>query len=273
MDSQERHELKENDLERFLTHFGEWWSQYGVSTLAIIAAIAAVFAGYQLINKWRVEAHENAWAELALQTSPESYRRVAESYSDPVVQSLAYLRGGDLFLEKALAPTGSGESGAAEPDADAADGPAANPPAGAASSGTPLDDAAWMYEQAIAASDHRVYRLNAMLGLAAVAESRRDWQGARERYEQVIREAGDEFPAIAAQAERRLGLLESVSRPIVLSDAPAEARRDDPVGATTTTVVTGNAGDESAPDPADASAETPTDPEAGSSSDTEPATN
>jgi hypothetical protein len=67
-----------------------------------------------------------------------------------------------------------------------------------------------------------VFRLNARLGLATVAEQRGDWAEARKQFQRVIDES-DGYAPIAAQAKGRLAKLD------VLPNAPTFAPEPPPV--------------------------------------------
>ena len=101
MDPNHYHELEENDLAAFLINFRQWWNKYGNTLLAVILIAATVFLGKRWYDSSRAAAHEAAWSDLALATSPGAFRDVAATHPDPTVQALARLRGADLLLLKA----------------------------------------------------------------------------------------------------------------------------------------------------------------------------
>ena len=203
MDADHRHELKENDLAEFLGNLGPWWAKHGNTLLITVLVVVAVFVGKRFIENRNTAVLEEAWADLAQATSPESYRLVAQSHPLPAVRALADLRGADLWLAKAAAPL---------PDAD----PATEPSQATAPALTPtqcLDEAALVYERVANDPDaHHVFKLNAHLGLAAVAESRQDWAQAQQQYTWVTQQAGPGYEVIAAQAKARQGQLDRLKK-------------------------------------------------------------
>lgn len=202
MDSQERHELQQNDLAAFLGDFGRFWERWGTAIMGTLAIAALVFAGYNLIAGRAEAARQNAWLDLYGSTSVESLELVSADTKNPVVRALANLRAGDLRLA---------EANRAE-DAEAV---------------ALLDQAAAYYQVALETTDQldpaqqQVLRLNAMEGLGVVAESRYDTAKAREQYQAIVAQAGDAYPQWAARAEKRLTLLDEVSTPITFAADPA----------------------------------------------------
>jgi len=201
MDAQHRHELKENDLVEFLTHFGQWWSKYGNVLLVVVCLVSAVILGRRWMVSQAASAREAALVDLAGATDPQSYRRIALTYDDQLVRSLAFLRGGDLFLTEA-------QSGVTPSDVS-------TPPADGQPIPQPLDDAVLMYNQVLQAADVPfALALNARLGLAAVAETRGDWEQADEQYTQVLDKAGPGYERIAAQAKAKQVMLDRMKIPV-----------------------------------------------------------
>ncbi len=210
MDAEHRHELKENDLAEFLANIGPWWSAHWRTVFTVVLVVAVVVGWWRWNRAQTLRQHEDAWGDLAFATSPESYRGVANTYDDPTVQALANLRGADLLLASAANPTPPPEPSENDPDP-----PPAIPPDEA------LEAAAAMYQQvANQTSVHLVYKLNASLGLAAVAEGQRNWDAARGHYQHAIEQAGSTYPSIADQAQARLGMLDRLAHPIVFGPEP-----------------------------------------------------
>lgn len=195
------HDLRDNDLAEFFSHFGEWWSQYGNTVLAVVLAGAIVFLGYKFWTIRSYQATESAWSELANTTSPQNYLSVAADHSDPAVQALAYLRAGDLFAQAARAAHAPA---------------AASQPAQHLSPEQALSQAQDAYQHVLAVAKHPVYRINATLGLARVAESRRDWSAAQKQYQQALDAAQTaSLPSLALQAQHGLDMLPQLQEPVV----------------------------------------------------------
>jgi len=195
MDSDHRHDLKENDLEHFLANFGDWWKKYGSTLLLWVLLIALVLVGWNLWHSIRSGAHNNAWDDLAGTTSPDTYPLVAEDHSVKGVKILANLWGADAQLRESLTATGEAASGPGSSDK--------------------LAQAEAMYQQVLALTDEPVYRANAYLGLASVAESRRAFDKAATFYDQAIAAAGETYAALKLRAEERKAILDRLAEPVV----------------------------------------------------------
>ncbi len=207
MDSEQRHDLKENDLAEFLSNFGQWWNKWGNWILSAFVVFAVLFLVYRFWSNSVTTAHEDAWTDLAIENSPAGFAAIADAYSDPTVKVLAYLRGGDAALAETVTPDALEAEATGQTDADA-------------EINAKLDQAAAMYQQVLDATQKPVYRLNALMGLGAVAEMREDWDDARQRYESVAEAAGDRWPAFADQARVRLEMLPQLARPIAFAPEP-----------------------------------------------------
>lgn len=236
MDSKHRHELEQNDLVVFLTHFNEWWNKYGQMTLIVVLVAVGAFTAMRFYNYNKMQAHENAWGGLAQSTSPESYRATAAE-NKGAVKALALLRGADLLLAQATVPQNASEDMTAQAEAvkPAAEGAATDPEATPASPvkvsleapkvqdpAAMLEDAGKMYQAVVDdASVHVVLRINAMLGLASVAEAQGKWDAAGQAYDKAYDLAGSEYVVLAKQASGRKARLADISKPVVFAkDAP-----------------------------------------------------
>ncbi|MEX0655013.1 MAG: hypothetical protein WD534_00520 [Phycisphaeraceae bacterium] len=212
MDSEERHELKENDLAEFFSNFGHWWENYGNVVLLVLVIAAGSFAGYRLYSAWSTEAHEMAFADLAATTTAAGYSDIAEEHRHPTVQALAYLRGGDAAMDQAVRPRETAEAEDTSEEADAA----------GMSRAQALDRAEAMYRRAQETARQPVFRVNALLGLAQVAETRGQWDQATRYYQQAEEAAAAaELPGLANQARQRHALVERLQQPVVFAPASA----------------------------------------------------
>ena len=88
MDSQHRHELKENDLAQFLANFGQWWGKYGNYLLVIVLVISVTVLGRRWMNASATTANEAAWSDLAYSTSPDTYQLIAQTHDNPAARCL-----------------------------------------------------------------------------------------------------------------------------------------------------------------------------------------
>lgn len=238
MDSEHRHELKENDLAEFIANFGQWWSAHGKTFLTVLLVVVGSFTGWRWIQNQAAQAKEKAWTDLAFATSPESYQYVAQSHKDPAVRALAYLRAADLSLAIAMVPAGTDPND----DDNSADTPTVTPDQA-------LRDAGDMYQLAIdEPGTHPIYKLNAYLGLAAVAEGQHEWDTARGHYQTAFDQAQPGYTAIATRAKAGLDTLDRLMKPVVfgpeaLATQPSETESAPTQEDTTPAAQPDNAGD------------------------------
>lgn len=212
MDTEHRHELKENDLAEFIANFGETWRKYGNLIVTTLLVLVVGFTAVRWLTARAATAKEQAWRDLAETTSPDGFRAVAIANRDPAVRSLAYLRGADQLLARSAAPANRSdnplaiESTSAMPnDADIEND---------------LNSAAQMYEQVIRDEVPIIYKLNAHMGLAAIAETKRDWEQARDHYESVLALADDTYVNIARRANTRAEMLDRLKELVIFAPDP-----------------------------------------------------
>lgn len=219
MDTQHRHDLEQNDLQYFLTHLGPFWDKYGMTILLVILTIVAIFSGRTFYGRYVDQSHQSAVRDLEMATSPESYRGVAQQSSEPPVAALALLRGADLALASAVLPQPADAAPPTTQPGLTAPGPKG--PQTPAERQAALKDAEQMYKGVL---DHPaaspVLRLNAKLGMAAVAESRSDWESAGKLYRETIEQATD-YDVIRQRAQKRQALLEQLKKPVAFAPEPA----------------------------------------------------
>lgn len=211
MDSQHRHELQENDLQAFIIRIRYYLATYWQQLIIALSLVVLLITAIQFVRSRSYRHHEDAWMELSTVSSPDAARAVAQTHDDPTVKVMAYLAGADLSLTRATSPNAMNLAGPEAPGK----APATVDPDIA------LKQAQEMYKAALSVPGVApIFGLNARLGLASVAEARQDWAEASSQYQQVIKQAGTELPAITAQAQARLDLLDRVKKPVTL--APPE---------------------------------------------------
>lgn len=208
MQSEERDELKQNDLREFLENFGEFWKKSGNTILIIITLVVVVFAGMRIYNTRAEARHENAWADLALTGSPHSFAELAADSPLPQTRAIANLHGADLFLARSLDADDD-----ADTDTDTDEMPVSEM----------LSRAAAMYQAVLDEDVHEAYKINALLGLGEVALAREDFDAASERFEAVRERAGDAFPLHAGIARQRLADMDRLRQPVALAIDPDPA--------------------------------------------------
>ncbi len=199
MDSQHRHELEQNDLASALSDIKGFWAKWGTIIMLVIAIVAVTVMLINLTRTWRLNAVEGAWGDLAGATSPDVLEAVAADHSDVAVQAIARLDAADLLRVEAGSAT------------DATSGQEKR------------DRAAKLYEQVLADAAHPVFAMNALQGLATLAETREDWESARTYYDQISATAGDRYPAWKQLAESRVGFLSMLKTAVTFAPEPAPA--------------------------------------------------
>lgn len=244
MDSEHRHELQENDLRESLSNWRETWDKYGTPITVAVLLVVVVFAGYRLYDTYTASKREAAWGELSQTSSPEGLAQVAEQHSLQPVRMLALLRAADLhlldtiFVAESAAEPGQdaqasggananteGGGGGEEQAGDAEDSDAsvveAVRPAETREQKQRLERAETMYRRVLEEAEAAEFRANALLGLAAVAESREQWDAAADGYAKALDLAAEsELPGIAAVAEHRRQLLDKLRQPVAIVEAP-----------------------------------------------------
>ena len=218
MDPDHRHELKENDLAVFLANFSQWWARHGFKTLIGILLAAAIISAVLIVGQLSRRDHEQTWSELATTSKAEVFQRRADAYDDPVARALANLRGAALYNARATLPGGTPVGSGAQPD-----GVSNN-----ADRQAYLNHAEDMLQQV--RQDPNVpelFKLNAMIILAAVQENRGNFDKAAAIYQEVQTGAGEFSSAILHRADHRLALLEKLHTPLAFGpDEPTDASTD-----------------------------------------------
>ena len=207
MDSQHRHELQTNDLEEFITHFKEWWTKHGTNTLMGILIIVAVIFFMRWYSGREDRILNQAYGELAAAADPFAKTEVAGKYeSIDGFASIARLQAADMLLRQAIGvmPT---------PNSDDA-------PAGEERTNM-LNQAATLYERVTNSGATKLQVLNARFGLASVKESLGEFDAARDQYQKVQEEAGNDWPTLVAKAKRLEGDLAEIRRPVSFPEPPA----------------------------------------------------
>lgn len=219
----ERAGLEESRLNTELIDFLRSWST------PVLLVIAAVAAGYVLYQRWdqsKLAEVNQAFVELdaAVSTgnpSPEALRQLAEQY-DGIrgVPILARLEAADAYLEAVR--TGLRPGAVVGPDGKVQN---EQDQLGDADREQYLKEAESLYRQALADAERMpngsIHQMSALYGLAAVAESRGDLDGAKGHYERVktVAEAAG-FPLQVKLAQQRIDTLPQIStEPVLVAEA------------------------------------------------------
>ena len=190
------HEADSGEFSNFFNDVRTAWDRFGTPIVAALLIVSLLWFGYRFIQNQSERSRQLAWGDLNSITSADSLEMIGQSVSNPAVQSVAYLRAGDLLMAEAAT--------AAPADAEAI-----------------YASAARQYQAALDAAEHPIYRINARDGLGVAAESQRNFDEARRHYEAMREAAGEAFPYWRALADRRIAMLEQVKDPVVFAPEPA----------------------------------------------------
>ncbi len=199
MDSEHRHELKENDLLEFFRHFKQWWDKHGTKTLGVILLVLGAVVGGRWLAGREARAQEKAWSAFANAQTPETWQQLARTYADREgLAGLSLLAAADEVFQSAM--TSAYEQGALDPT---------RTEPGEATTQR-LQRAASLYQQAIDSAGTNgppLIPLNARLRLGAVHETLGDWAAAESQYEAAWKQAGH-YHTVARTAQQRLAAIE-----------------------------------------------------------------
>jgi len=223
----ERAGLEESRLNQ---DFIEALRKYSTPVLLVLAIAAG---GYVALNKYRkaqVEKLESAFTEFeaansSTAPSPESLKRVAEDHGNVgAVAVLAKMRAADAFMDSVRSGLRPGAkvtpTGALEKPEDAITDEERK---------TFLASAEALYGEVAQLTANNTpqlpLRVGAIFGLAAVAESRQDYDGAKAKYEEIVRlTEHTQFKMHADVAKARLAKLDELKNlPKLYSDAELPA--------------------------------------------------
>jgi hypothetical protein len=210
MDSQERHELKQNDLQEFLSHFKEWWDKHGTTILLALIVVILGFYGWRWYSTKDVKARQAAWSAVQLAATPEGLQDAAALHAD--------VRGawGRAMLDAADALASQANLGI-EPSAAGQPGQEVTLTPEQRQRKRQL--AADLYQRVIDQAEG-LFAINARFGLAAINESMGEFDKAAAQYGEIQRQAAS-WPNIIRQAERQSARLQTLRQPIEFRAAPA----------------------------------------------------
>ena len=212
MDSHDRHELKQNDLAEFFTHFKEWWDKHGTSLLlAIILVLGGMYA-YRWYSTKEHKAKHAAWSAVLAAGTPEAMQDMAAQYADiSGAWCRATLDAADSLANQAnlgVEPSAAGQPGQ---DINLTDEQRQRK----------LELAEKLYQQVIDRGTP-LFVLNARAGLAAAYESMSEFDKAAAQYA-ALRKDGAAWPTVVRQAERQAADLPRLKAPVEFRATPGSA--------------------------------------------------
>lgn len=206
-DKKRLRQVQQQDLteSRLNDDFVFWLKTKGVNYLLILLVAACVWMGWNWFKERKEAERNRAWNDFAQATLPQAYDEVARLHpTTDSVALLSWIRAGDAHLREiqtgligasSLVPGPNGLL----PDAQALD-------AEALTIARTSADAyyARVLENAGSGEGHVAFRVAALFGRAAVAESKNDLTNAKLFLEQAAALAEGPYPAYAALAKVRL---------------------------------------------------------------------
>jgi len=205
MDSQHRHELKENDLQNAIKGAKDFWGKHQFRVLSAAVLIAGLIFFVRFQNASEIADHENTWMALNTQADPEVLKAVARDAEDPRARAVASMRVANQLLVTAMDPNAkSGEEENVKPLTDE-------------ERAEMVKQAQVYYQAAINESPSPVTKFNARLALATIAENQRKWDDAAKQYDAIV-EASKASKGLrwwGQQAEMRKTQLARIGEPII----------------------------------------------------------
>ncbi|MEO1511854.1 MAG: hypothetical protein AAFU70_07270, partial [Planctomycetota bacterium] len=213
------------DEGRINTEFLDTLQRFSTPVLLLVVIVSLGWAGYRYYNQQRLASRDQAFLELAVveqstNPAPATLRAVAQDYAGVgAVGELAQLALADLYLRAATIGVEPGTEiafNAEIAETDRLDDAARR---------DYLDDAGALFRAVLqkAPDDTRaIIRLNALFGLAAVAASTDDAEGARQHLsdaKSLAERSG--YPALVTLADARVAALDE------MGERPVFANRDD----------------------------------------------
>lgn len=191
MDDRQRQIRERAGLEesRINIEFVEFLKKWGTPILFAVAVAAGSVAAYRWYHERTADRTAQAFIELDAARaggSPDALTAVADQYEGiESVAALALLDAADSYMRSVITTVKPGsilnEDGSLKSPEDALT------PEERASM---LDRAGALYQRAYESVRGKpgksILEMNALFGLASVAESKEDWEGAKARYEQVV---------------------------------------------------------------------------------------
>jgi hypothetical protein len=225
MDSEHRHELQRNDLAEFITNFGQWWRKNGLKTLILLLVVVGAVFFYRSQRVAVETAHDKAWYDLATATTADMYVNLIGDHDVAAIDALAHLRAGDWLHERFR--VGDQEATATDAGENGTTVEAESDEQKQAKRQKLLREAAEQYQAVIDdPKAHLAIKLNAMLGLAAVAESSLQWDQARQHYAQIQEMASAGYERIKELAARHTAALERLTEPVIFGVEPEKPKFD-----------------------------------------------
>jgi predicted negative regulator of RcsB-dependent stress response len=249
MKASRRHELKQNTLALGLQSLPDFWRVYGGKILLALVAVLAIVLFIRFRAQSAQQAQEQAGQSYAaavqaigsLQNPPRDpklaaeQRRAVQDQAEQAISSVLETSTDDALKAEALVARGDLNWTLARlPEVRGAD---TQQSVRSGATDETLETARKAYEAALAIPGAKPLSVtSARLGLAAIAEQRKQWDEARKQYEAVKNDARA-GRAFQAEAEAALENLAKIQSPVLLGK-PATLPAFPDLGATTQSAAT-----------------------------------
>lgn len=225
MDSKRLGGVQKQDLteSRLNDDFVYWLRTSGPNWLLGAMVVACLVLGWQWWKNSRAAARDTAWQEFAAATLPPALRDVAARHGNiDSVAAYALLTAGDRYLMSVQ--TGM------RFDRDMGASDAALTPEMRTEW---LGEADALYAQVLASTESKPelagFTAAALFGRAAVAETQGKFDEATSLLQRAEKVAATRYPAVAAQATKRLATVESLRNPYPVPPGAATLPENSPV--------------------------------------------
>lgn len=218
MKSEERQELKQNDLADWIYHVPAFLSKYGTHLLFALVIALLAFNLWNWYQREQTRKTQNAWLELTeaerAQDPPAQYNRLILEYDVRPVQALAYANLGDFYHRILLL-------GQIPPEYPAMKEVAPE---------FAMAEAQKAYNKVLADfADQPLAVLRAHMGLGRLYEAQGEFTKARAQYEKLTATDTPYYnPAFAAVAQERIDTLDNRRRDVAFGP-PAATQPTAPV--------------------------------------------
>jgi hypothetical protein len=208
MKSKRRHELQQNSLSEGMTRAWEWAKKNVNRILTAVLVVLIVALVVVLAQRhFRSKAMESRtqYAQAVETRNVDELMRIARAGEDKQLAAMAAAEAGDIYSVQYVSALSTAPEQADEH----------------------FKNAQEAYKLATGYGEYATVAARAHLGLGTLAESRSDWDTARNEYSAATTIAGTEDHPAALMAKQRLERLDSLQKPVTMATtAPARPQTD-----------------------------------------------
>jgi|TARA_B110000196_G_C21037161_1_gene610584 predicted negative regulator of RcsB-dependent stress response len=212
-------DLSESNVNEDFVH---WLKTKGPSYLLVVMVVIVGYLFYIRYQSSQTQHQGEAWiafAEARVSGLPASFEDIATTYSDiGSLRPLGLLNAADGYLKAVVLNQALGSDANVTTTLSEEDRTFY------------LQKADALYAEVVTSDDNQkantLFAAGGLSGRAAIAEANGDIEGARNYYEAVIVRVGDQYPALATQAQSRIASLDLLTEPILLPTETAVTARN-----------------------------------------------